>query len=70
MDSVLFRTIRQSKGLTQRQFAEVLGVSKTLISLIEINYKPVSEKVRLKVIQEFGGGYIETCRSFLSEIRN
>lgn len=67
MDASLFRFVRQSKGLTQEEFAKLLGVSRTYVCLIETGVKPVSYNVRLKLCGLVGDEYIERCRQFLSE---
>lgn len=67
MDSKLFRFIRQSKGLSQQQMADSLGVSKPLICLIERNKKNISDKVRRRLRETYGIEYIEKCRTFLGQ---
>jgi putative transcriptional regulator len=65
MSSELFRFIRQSKGLSQQEMADKLGVSKPLICLIENNKKNISDRVRGRLRETFGGEYVEKCRTFL-----
>lgn len=65
MNSKLFRFIRQSKGLSQQEIADMLGVSKPLICLIERNKKNISDRVNKRFRETFGNEYIEKCRTFL-----
>jgi putative transcriptional regulator len=65
MNSKLFRFIRQSKGLSQQEIADMLGVSKPLICLIERNKKNISDRVNKRFREAFGNEYIEKCRTFL-----
>jgi putative transcriptional regulator len=67
MNSKLFRFIRHSKGLSQQQMADSLGVSKPLICLIERNKKNISDKVRRRLRETYGIEYIEKCRAFLDQ---
>jgi len=47
----LFRFIRVSRRMTQRDFAKLIGVSHGLVSHIETNIKPVSDRVSSMVIR-------------------
>lgn len=67
MDSKLIRFIRQSRGLSQQELADLLGISKTLVCLIEKNKKNMSDNVRRKFRATFGNEYIEKCRAFLQQ---
>ena len=67
MDSNLIRFIRLSRGLSQQELADLLGVSKTLVCLIEKNKKNMSDNVRRKFRVAFGNEYIEKCRAFLEQ---
>ncbi|WP_394136897.1 helix-turn-helix transcriptional regulator [Cytobacillus oceanisediminis] len=67
MDSKLIRFIRQSRGLSQQELADLLGVSKTLVCLIEKNKKNISDNVSKKFRSTFGSEYIEKCRAFLEQ---
>ena len=51
IDNELFRLIRVSRRLSQREFAKMIGVSHGLVSHIETNLKPVSERVNRLVIR-------------------
>ncbi|MBK4215281.1 DUF2083 domain-containing protein [Paracoccus caeni] len=48
------RETRGRSGLTQRQFAERLGVSLPYLSQMENNHRPISAGVLLRLAQEFG----------------
>jgi putative transcriptional regulator len=66
LDRNLLRFIRQSKGLTQPEFAQLLGVSHAYISYLETGSKPMTANIRNKVRGLVGDEYIERCRHFLS----
>lgn len=53
INNELFRLIRVSKRLTQREFAKIIGISHGMVSHIETNLKPVSSRVSNKVINAF-----------------
>jgi predicted transcriptional regulator len=65
-DGNLLRFIRQSKGLTQPEFAQLLGVSHAYISYLETGSKPMTRNMRYKVRGLVGDEYVERCRHFLS----
>ena len=67
MNPKIFRFIRQSKGLTQQEMADMLGVSQPLVGLIERNKKNISDKVNRRLRETFGIDYIEKCRAFLEQ---
>ena len=67
MNPKIFRFIRQSKGLTQQEMADMLGVSQPLVGLIERNKKNISDKVNRRLRETFGSDYIEKCRAFLGQ---
>ncbi|MEE2860648.1 MAG: short-chain fatty acyl-CoA regulator family protein [Pseudomonadota bacterium] len=48
------RETRARAGLTQRRFAETLGVSLPYLSQMENNHRPISAGVLLRLAQEFG----------------
>ena len=48
------RETRARSGLTQRRFAERLGISLPYLSQMENNHRPISAGVLLKLAQEFG----------------
>lgn len=49
------KAIRISKGLTQAEFAEILGVVESSISRIESGQRGVSDRIRIRIAQLFGG---------------
>lgn len=53
INNELFRLIRVSKRLSQREFAKIIGISHGMVSHIETNLKPVSSRVSNKVINAF-----------------
>lgn len=67
MNAKLFKFIRQSQGLTQQEVADMLGISKTLVCLIERNKKSISSSVNKRFREKFGAEYINRCRAFFEE---
>ncbi|WP_088072392.1 helix-turn-helix domain-containing protein [Gottfriedia luciferensis] len=67
MNSKLMKFIRQSKGLSQQEMADLLGVSKPLICFIEQNKKNISDRVNTRLRETFGIEYVSNCRKFLEE---
>jgi len=47
------RTLRRRQGVTQKQFAEALGVSPSYVNLIEHNRRPVTAPLLIKIAQQF-----------------
>ncbi|MDD5290415.1 MAG: helix-turn-helix transcriptional regulator [Patescibacteria group bacterium] len=50
----LIKKIRKTSTLTQKEFADVLGVSTILISMIEIGQKEVSKNFIIKLSKKLG----------------
>lgn len=48
------REIRQSKGMTQPEFAQIIGTTKNQISKYELNKEPIPVKYIIKICEEFG----------------
>lgn len=67
MNSKVFRFIRQSQGLTQKQLSEILGISEPMVCMIENNKKNISDRVYKRFTETFGNEYIEKCRAFLEQ---
>lgn len=67
MNPKVFRFIRHSQGLTQKQLSEMLGVSEAMICMIERNKKNISGRVNKRFRETFGNTYVEKCRAFLEE---
>ncbi|MCF6273086.1 MAG: short-chain fatty acyl-CoA regulator family protein [Rhodobacteraceae bacterium] len=51
---VKLREVRQKRGLTQKTFAEKLGISLSYLNQMENNHRPISATVVLAMAQEFG----------------
>ena len=51
--SEIIRELRQSKGLTQTQLADKLGVKKSIISAYETDSRPPSLDMLIKYAHEF-----------------
>jgi DNA-binding XRE family transcriptional regulator len=54
MDAKLIQTVRKVNGLNQYEMAARIGVSRSVVSKIEINAYPISEKVKASINREFG----------------
>jgi transcriptional regulator with XRE-family HTH domain len=54
MDREALRAIRIFHGMTQSQFAEALGISKSCVASVESGYRNVSDNLRVRVAQRFG----------------
>lgn len=50
------RAVRILKNMSQPEFAAVLKVSKSCIAMVESGQRAVSDKLRIKIAQEFGTG--------------
>jgi transcriptional regulator with XRE-family HTH domain len=49
----VFKKIREVHGLSMSQFGELLNVSKAQICFIEKGERPLSDRIRRKLIDEF-----------------
>ncbi|MGG6309982.1 helix-turn-helix domain-containing protein [Paenibacillus macerans] len=54
MNGFAIRAIRISKNMSQREFADTLGISPTWLCEIEKERRPVSDRVRIRVSQLYG----------------
>ena len=65
----LIRFIRQNNRLSQREFADRIGVSNSYIALVEAGIKPVTANLSEKITKEFDidVDYIEAARRFINE---
>lgn len=63
----LIRFIRQTNQLSQREFADRIGVSNSYIALVEAGIKPVTANLTKKITREFGidVDYIEAAKRFI-----
>ncbi|MED4311680.1 helix-turn-helix transcriptional regulator [Heyndrickxia coagulans] len=63
----LIRFIRQNNRLSQREFANRLGVSNSYIALVENGIKPVTASLSKKIAKEFDidVDYIEAAKRFI-----
>lgn len=63
----LVRFIRQTNRLSQREFADRIGVSNSYIALVETGIKPVTANLSEKITKEFSidTDYIEAARRFI-----
>lgn len=65
-----FRAVRVLRGLTQKEFASMIGVSHALVTFIEKGEKRLTEKTANKVRQVFGQEYVAKVNQFISETTN
>ena len=49
-----FKQVRKQIGITQKDLAQILGVSPAYLSLIETNRQPMSEPIAMKLEKLFG----------------
>ena len=49
------KAIRISKNMTQDEFAEILKVSRSCIAAVESGHRAVSDGLRIRIRQKFGG---------------
>jgi len=69
MNKDLMRALRNLNGLTQEEFAKRLDVSRQLISLIEIDYLPISERLNSRIYEEFGAEQIEVIKNLTGVLK-
>lgn len=50
MNNDLFRVLRFKEGMTQAEFAEHLGISRSLVAGIEQGRQPISDLVRARLV--------------------
>ncbi|GIN10244.1 hypothetical protein J26TS2_01110 [Shouchella clausii] len=53
MNKETFRALRLKEGLTQEEFATILGVSTSSVAAIESGRRGISDKVRAKLASEY-----------------
>lgn len=63
MDGLAILALRQKERLSQTDFAQKLGISQSLISMVECGKKPVSAKIRIRIAQIFGLDDAETIEA-------
>lgn len=68
METKVFTAIRKMNGLTQTEYAELLGVSRALIAIVETERQPVSRNLARKVIETFGEHQIAVVQIALKAI--
>ncbi|WP_375373420.1 helix-turn-helix transcriptional regulator [Cytobacillus oceanisediminis] len=68
MGAKVFIALRKMNGLTQFEMAELLGVSRALIAIIETNRQPISRNLERKVIDVFGIHQISVIQLALQAI--
>lgn len=52
MNSNSFKALRLKKGMTQKEYAEMLGVSESTIAAIESGRRSISDLVRARLAQK------------------
>lgn len=56
MSGEAVRAIRISLNLSQREFASMLKVSRSVIAAVESRHRSVSDNLRIRIAQTFGCG--------------
>lgn len=65
MNKELLRFMRASKGMTQQELADLMGVTQALIYAYEKGRKPIAEHRVQQLRNIFTDDYIARCRRFL-----
>jgi len=55
MNSETIKAIRISKNMSQAEFAASLGVAESTIATVEARHRNVSDRLRIRVAQIYGG---------------
>lgn len=66
MSAQRFKLLRLKKKMTQRQFAELLGVSESTVAAIENGRRPISDHIRVSLAEQ--GGADEDFLYFLESL--
>lgn len=53
MNKDIFKQVRINAGLSQAEYAKVLGMSQTFISMMENGHYPISDKTKRRVVANF-----------------
>ena len=70
LNGKLIASIRRVNRLSQTEMGEKLGVSRTLISMIEIDQKPISRRLDKRINQVFGEDYIAKVKALTEVLTN
>ncbi|MEK4200919.1 helix-turn-helix transcriptional regulator [Cytobacillus sp. FSL K6-0265] len=70
MDAKVFTALRKLNGLSQIEVAELLGVSRALIAIIETERQPISHRLEQRVKEVFGVQQISVIQLTLHAINN
>lgn len=62
MNAKLIIMLRKMAGISQHEFANRIGYSRSMIARIETNRIPVSRKLERKIIEEFGTRKLDKVR--------
>lgn len=68
MDAKVFVALRKLNGLSQFEVAEMLGVSRALIAIIETERQPISRNLERRIKQVFGIQQISVVQLTLQAI--
>lgn len=66
MSANRFRGLRLKKKMTQKQFAELLGVSESTVAAIENGRRSISDNIRASLVEQ--GGADEDFLNFLESL--
>lgn len=53
MNKNIFKQVRINAGLSQCEYAKILGMSQTFVSMMENGHYPISDNTRRKVVANF-----------------
>lgn len=70
LNGKLIASVRRVNRLSQTEMGEKLGVSRTLISMIEIDQKPISRRLDKRINQVFGEDYIAKVKALTEVLTN
>jgi DNA-binding XRE family transcriptional regulator len=62
MEAKIFKTIRQLNALTQSEAAKRLGVSRSILAMVETEKVPISRKLECKIVDCFGFEQLEQVK--------
>lgn len=65
MDTKLFATLRKLEGLSQRQYADKLNVSRSLVTKVEAGDRDLSEDLAERVRRAYTTDQIATVKAML-----
>lgn len=68
MNGEQFKKLRLSQQMSQREFAELLGVSESHVANMELGYRSVSERTRARIAQNVDVSAVSSFFDRLKEL--